>query len=343
MREHLGHEPRRLELYSRQTILPFIGLKGQQKIEQSRVAILGCGALGSVTATLLCRAGVGQLILIDRDRVEPSNLQRQLLFDQRDIGRSKVAASAEALQRIRPDIRITAVEEHLDHRNAETLLGEADLIVDGCDNFHSRMVLNDTAVKLNKAWIYGGVVAGEGVYLPVAPGGKPCLRCLLPELPPVGSTPTCETAGILNSASTLIAAQQTALALRFITGSIPAPLLTAVDIWDNRQHQMEIPADPDCPCCARHQYRYLDSQSARMTVPLCSRAVQLLPERGLTASLGLLKVRLAPLTKVEGDDHILRFHIEGEEITLFADGRAVFKGSGDENRCRALYARYIGE
>jgi adenylyltransferase/sulfurtransferase len=329
--------------YSRQTILPFIGRAGQDKIRHSHVAILGCGALGSVSATLLCRAGIGRMTLIDRDIVEPSNLQRQLLFCEADIGRSKVAASAEALKRIRSDLVLTTAEEHLDHRNAEALLTGADLFIDGCDNFHSRMILNDVAVKLGIPWVYGGVVAGEGVTMPISPGGKPCLRCLLPDLPPVGSSPTCETAGILNSASTVIAAQQTALALRFLTGGSPSPLLTALDLWENRQHQIDIPADPDCPCCGHHRYDFLGQGTARVTVPLCSRAVQLLPERGLTASLEQLRDRLAPLTAVQGDSHLLRFCIEGEEITLFADGRAIFKGSGDPKRCRALYARYIGE
>ncbi len=335
--------PDRDDRFSRQSILPFIGQKGQERIELSHVAILGCGALGSVSAILLCRAGIGQLTLIDRDIVEPSNLQRQLLFNEADIGRAKVTASAESLKRIRPDLKLSTAEEHLDHRNAETLLAEADLIIDGSDNFYSRMVLNDTAVKLGKPWIYGGVVAGEGVYMPIAPGGRPCLRCLLPELPPVGSTQTCETAGILNTAPAIIAASQTTLALRFLTGASSPPLLTAFNIWENQQHQIEIPADPACPCCALHHYRFLDPETARMTVSLCSRAIQLLPERGLTASLALLKTRLMTLTEVEGDDQLLRFCIEGEEITLFADGRAIFKGNGDEKRCRAIYARYIGE
>jgi adenylyltransferase/sulfurtransferase len=331
------------ERYSRQILFPGIGERGQEALLGSHVVIAGCGALGSFQAAALARAGVGRLTLIDRDYIEPSNLHRQWLFEEEDAAEAlpKAAAAARRLARINSSIEVHPAIADLTPVNAEELLGGADVILDGTDNFETRYLINDFAISRGIPWVYGAAVGSYGLTMPVIPGHGPCLRCVYPE-PPAGAQPTCETAGVLNVIVSAVASIQVADALRLLTGAPLRPRITTLDVWKGGIRQIDAPdRDPECPTCARREFPYLE-QAARPPARLCGRnAVQI---SGVERPLDLLelKTRLEPLGKVRANEYALRFQTETYELTVFADGRAIVKGTDDTGIARSLYARYVG-
>jgi adenylyltransferase/sulfurtransferase len=330
------------ERYSRQILFPPIGERGQERLLVAHAVIAGCGALGSFHAGALARAGVKRLTIIDRDYVEPSNLHRQFLFEEEDAEAAlpKAAAAARRIARINSSIEVRPAIADLTAANVDELLGGADIILDGTDNFETRYLLNDFAVKRGIPWVYGAAVAAYGLTMPVIPGHTACLRCVYPEAP-AGALPTCETAGVLGAIVAAVASLQVADALRIlVTGDVHARI-TTLDVWGGIVRQVEGPArDPDCPCCARREFDHLESR-ARPPVVLCGRnAVQVEGTGPLV--LGDLAGRLQPLGPVRVNEYVLRAEFSGYSVTVFADGRAIIKGTSDIGFARSLYARYIG-
>jgi adenylyltransferase/sulfurtransferase len=330
------------ERYSRQILFPAIGEGGQERLLAAHAVIAGCGALGSFHAGALARAGVGKLTIIDRDYVEPSNLHRQFLFEEEDAeaGLPKAAAAARRIARINSSVEVQPAIADLTASNVEELLGRADVVLDGTDNFETRYLINDFAVSRGIPWIYGAAVAAYGLAMPVIPHRTACLRCVYPA-PPTGAQPTCETAGVLSPIVSAVASLQVADALRILaTGEVHARI-TTIDVWGGIVRQMEGPErDPDCPCCAHREFPYLEER-ARPPVTFCGRnAVQVAGTGAI--DLAALATRLAPLGPVRANEFALRAQFSGYDVTVFADGRAIIKGTSDTGIARSLYARYIG-
>jgi adenylyltransferase/sulfurtransferase len=328
--------------YSRQIRFSGIGERGQQALLDAHAVVVGCGALGTFHAAALARAGVGRLTIVDRDYVEWSNLQRQWLFEELDAaeGMPKAAAAARRLAAINSGIRVDARIADLTPSNAAELLAGADVILDGTDNFEARFLINDFAVSRGLPWIYGASVGSYGIAMPVLPGRTACLRCVYPA-PPSGAQPTCETAGVLNAVVSAIASVQVGDALRVLTGAFDGPArITTMDLWKGGIRQIDAPdRDPDCPCCGRGEYPFLE-ESSRGPVTRCGRnAVQV---AGTPHDLAGLAARLAPLGEVRSNEFVVRFTAGAHELTVFADGRAIVKGTADPGIARGLYARYIG-
>jgi len=333
------------ERYSRQILFAGIGERGQEALGRSHAAIVGCGALGSFHAAALTRAGVGRLTILDRDYVEPSNLQRQWLFEESDAEASlpKAVAAERRLAGINSAVRVRGIVTDLTASNVAELLGEADVILDGTDNFETRYLINDFAVSRAKPWIYGAAVGSYGVTMPVVPGRTACLRCVYPDAPS-GIQPTCETAGVLNPIVAAVAALQVADALKILTGrpELVAGRITTIDVWEGGIRQIEMPPpDPECPCCGRREFVHL-AESARQPVHMCGRNAVQIHERVQPIDLMELKARLEPLGKVRASEFALRFATGPYEITVFPDGRAIVKGVDDTGLARSLYARYVG-
>jgi molybdopterin-synthase adenylyltransferase len=331
--------------YSRQILFPGIGERGQEALMRSHAAVVGSGALGTFHAAALARAGVGRLTLVDRDYVEPGNLHRQWLFEESDAAESlpKAVAAARAIGRINSSVRVRAAVADLTASNIEELLGEADLILDGTDNFETRYLLNDFAVSRAVPWIYGAAVGSYGLAMPVIPGRTACLRCVYPE-PPSGAQPTCESAGVLNVIASAVASLQVADALKILSGraDLVEPRITTLDVWDGGIRQIASPPrDPDCPACARREFPYLQ-ESARPPVRLCGRDAVQIHEAGRSVDLAELRARLEPLGEVRANEFVLRFVAPPYEITVFPDGRAIVKGTADTGVARSVYARYVG-
>ncbi len=336
--------------YARQTILPAIGPNGQRKLLNSRVLLVGCGALGSASANLLVRAGIGRLAIVDRDYVELSNLQRQVLFEEADVkDRIPKAAAAEAkLRRINQDVLVEGLVTDLNASNVERLVGDVDVIVDGLDNFETRYLLNDVAVKHDIPWVYGGVIGSYGMTMTIRPGTSPCLRCVFPESPPAGSAPTCDTAGVIGPAVETVAAFQAAEVMKLIVGDTKAlnTSLLAIDLWHISLDRVPLPApNPSCPTCGLRDFTFLDHATPAQTTSLCGHdAVQVLPPVSQKLDLGELRRRLGPVGDTTANRFLLRFQPAGSEheLTVFPDGRAIIKGTTDPTQARSLYARYVG-
>ncbi len=334
------------ERYSRQVLLPAIGPQGQEKLAASCVLVLGCGALGSVAADALARAGVGRLLLADRDFVELSNLQRQVLYDEQDVADRlpKAEAAARRLRRVNSDIALEAQVADLGPGNIESLLKRADLCVDGTDNVETRYVLNDACVELGKPWIYGGAVGTEGLAMAILPGHGPCLRCAFPEPPPTGSLQTCDTAGVLGTLPLLVAALQATEAIKLLLGERSGVgRLRSVDAWRGRFSSVTLPRDAQCPCCARGERSFLTAQATSWVTSLCGRnAVQVTPPEPARLDLEQLARSLSRVGQVSCNGLLLTLQIDGHELIVFADGRAMVKGTSDGVRARSLVARYVG-
>jgi adenylyltransferase/sulfurtransferase len=329
------------ERYSRQILFAGIGEHGQEALLKSHAVVVGCGALGSFHAAALARAGVGTITIVDRDYVEPSNLHRQWLFEESDAAAAlpKAAAAARRLAGINSGVSVRPRVADLTPANAEEMLDGAGVIVDGTDNFDARFLLNDFAVSRGIPWIYGAAVGSYGIAMPVIPGRSACLRCVYPE-PPSGAQPTCETAGVLNVIVSAVASVQVADALKLLCGQTPRARITTIDLWNGGIRQIDAPArDPECPCCARREFRYLE-ESSRGPVTLCGRnAVQV---QGRPLDLADLAARLSAAGEVRSNEFVLRFFAPPYEMTIFPDGRAIVKGTADTAIARSLYARYIG-
>ncbi|HLK48792.1 MAG TPA: ThiF family adenylyltransferase [Bryobacteraceae bacterium] len=334
------------ERYSRQILFPGIGEQGQENLLRARAAIVGCGALGTLHAAALARAGVGSLTIIDRDYVEPSNLQRQWLFEETDAADAlpKAAAAERRIALLNSSVQVRGVVADLTASNAAELLGGAQLILDGTDNFDARYLINDFAVSRGIPWIYGAAVGSYGLAMPVFPSQSACLRCVYPN-PPEGVQPTCETAGVLNVITSLVASYQVADALKILSGrpDLVQKRITTIEIWQGSTRHVPLPArDPDCPACGRRQFPYLE-ESRRAPARLCGRNAVQIQERLQSLDLTELKTRLERLGEVRANQFALRFFITPYEMTVFPDGRAIIKGTSDTGVARSLYARYIGQ
>ena len=333
------------ERYSRQVLFSAIGLEGQRKLTASRITIVGCGATGSALASLLARAGVGTIRIIDRDYVEPSNLQRQTLFDEADAAESlpKAIAAARKIAAFNSEIVVEPHVADLMPTNIEALFEGAQLILDGTDNFETRYLINDFAVKNSLPWIYTAAVGSYGVTLNVLPGKSACLACIFAD-PPQGTFETCETAGILNSAVNLVASIAATEAVKLLVGADEwlRHTLLSFDVW--RNERAEIAADkprPDCRVCGGHEFAHL-AGADRPHITLCGRNSVQIHERRRPVDLAEMSQRLKPLGTVRHNDFVLKFWQEPYEMTLFPDGRAIIKGTTDKTVARSLYARYVG-
>lgn len=340
--------------YQRQMIFSGLGEEGQRKLLASKIAIVGCGATGSALAMLLARSGVGFLRIIDRDFVEMNNLHRQMLFTEEDAarGQPKAVAAAEHLRAANSDIVIESEVVDFNAGNAIALTQDVDLILDGTDNFETRYLINDVALKLGLPWIYTGVVASYGMGATIIPDGAvqkvgrevtPCLQCILGPEPP-GGGPTCDTAGVIGPIVTLMASISAAEALKLLSGQgeINRGMLM-MDLWDNSFEQFGVAGrNPDCPACGKGEYRFLNAEAGSRSVSLCGRNAVQITNPGVRLALPGIANRLQALGRVEVNDYLLRAHIDDYEITLFPDGRAIIKGTEDPDLAKSLYARYVG-
>jgi adenylyltransferase/sulfurtransferase len=343
-------QPNPTDRYARQTLLPWIGAKGQQRLAASRVAIVGCGALGGTAAEQLARTGVGHLTIIDRDVVELSNLQRQVLFDEEDARSNlpKAVAAERRLRRINSSIEIRGIVADLNPENALELL-EADLILDGTDNAETRYLINDVAVKRGAPWIYAGCVGSEGRVMAVTPGMNACLRCLFPLAPSPGELETCDTAGVLGPAASVAASIQAGIAIRILVGvEIEAGIL-AFDLKSARFTQIaqNSARRDDCVCCGRRGFEFLDAKSGSKAVSLCGRnSVQIRPASGSAfPELTEVKGRLEAMGTVELNPFLLKCALkdpQGVSLTVFSDGRLLVHGVNEPQRARSIVARCLG-
>jgi adenylyltransferase/sulfurtransferase len=332
--------------YSRQTLFTEIGEAGQEKLGRARVALVGCGALGSAHANALARAGVGFLRIIDRDFVEESNLQRQMLFDEGDAREAlpKAVAAERKLKGINSTVEVEGVVADLTPENAEELLGDCDLILDGTDNFETRWLVNDVTVKLSKPWIYGGVVAGHGIMMPIVPGTTACFNCFLEGGAPQPAMETCDTVGVISPAVNWVSALQVNEALKMLTGkwTLESARLHQGNIWRGEFSSLPVPRSrADCRACKQREFAYLEGE-AQPQVTMCGRCSVQIHERSRKLDLGELQKRLEAHGEVRANPFLLKLSIPPHELTVFADGRAVISGTTDPKVARSLYARYIG-
>ncbi len=332
------------ERYSRQLLFKEIGASGQQKLASSRVVIVGCGATGSALSSLLARSGVGTLRILDRDYVEPSNLQRQTLFSEEDARESvpKAIAAARQIARFNSGIIVEPHVADLVPANVDFLLSACDLILDGTDNFETRYLINDYAVKHSLPWIYSAAVGSYGVTMNILPGETACLGCIFPQSPR-GMVETCETAGILNSAVNLVASIAATEAMKFLVGarSKMRRTLLSWDVWSNERAELSvIPPRAGCPTCSG-DFVYLAGEG-RPHITLCGRNSVQIHERQRPVDFAELSLRLQPHGNVRHNEYVLKFSRDPYEMTLFPDGRAIIKGTTDPAMARSLYARFVG-
>jgi len=333
------------EKYSRQILFPPIGADGQEKLFKGNAVILGCGALGTAQANALARAGVRTLRIVDRDFVEESNLQRQILYDEADARERlpKAIAAARKLRQINSDVQVEGVVEDVDNRNIEKLVAGFQVVLDATDNFEARYLLNDVSVKLALPWIYGAVVASYATTMTILPGSTACLACVFPS-PPEGTYDTCDTVGVIGPAVSWAAAIQVTEALKILMGrqqELHGAML-AYDIWTNQFQVVRPRRDPQCRVCGAREFAYLNRTGPTHT-SLCGRnSVQIRPATSRQLDLAELKTRLEKFGRVRSNEFLLIFSVDAYELTIFPDGRAIVKGTHDPAVARSVYAKYIG-
>lgn len=331
------------ERYNRQTLLKNIQIEGQKKLAKSCVVVIGCGALGTTIANNLVRSGIGHIILVDRDIIELNNLQRQNLFNENDIGLPKASIAAEKLKVINSEIKIEYIIDDVTHKNIETLIKDADVVLDGTDNMLIRFLINDVCVKHNIPWIYGGAIETHGMTMNIIPNKTPCFRCLIQDLPEAGSLPTCDTVGVLNSIPGIIASIQSTEAIKiFLKKNINKDLLI-YDIWSHNFQKIRIKRKKDCECCSNHNYEFLNAKKKETMISLCGRgAIQITPAKSMNISFEDLAKNLQKLGDVEIREIILRFKVPGYELNVFRNGRTIIVGTNDKKVAKSLFSKYIG-
>jgi adenylyltransferase/sulfurtransferase len=336
------------ERYSRQILFEGIGRQGQERLLASRVLIVGCGALGTAHAEALARAGVGRLLLVDRDFIEPTNLQRQTMFTERDASDRlpKAVACARHLKEINSEVEVEAEVSDVNRTNIERLVQGCDLVLDGTDNFTTRYLINEACVRQNVTWIYGAAVSSYGVTMTVRPHVTPCLRCVFEEAPEAGSAPTCDTSGVIMPIISIISAVQVSEALKLLTVQTEKlhNSLMQFDVWRNEWRRIKLgEPNADCPVCARGVYEALDAEDVDFAAVLCGRdAIQIQPPRPTAIDFERLAERLRASGEVNFNPYTLRFRVGDYELTIFRDARSIIRGTDDVNQARSLYARYIG-
>ena len=359
--EQLDQADPTLARYNRQMLWPQIGIEGQKKLKAAKVLLVGCGALGTVLANLLARAGVGHLTIVDRDFIEISNLQRQILFDHDDIEQNlpKAVAAQKKIARINPEVTVEAVVADVNHTNIESYAAGKDLLLDGTDNFETRFLINDVSVKHHIPWIYGAVISAMGLAMTILPDETPCLRCIFETIPPPGMNPTCDTAGVLGPTVSVVSSWQALEAMKLLTGNRRdlSPFLFSFDMWDNRWQQLKVAkakAIADCPCCKHRNYEFLSGKFASSTTSLCGRNAVQISRSGGGAGDKVEFERIAANLRNVGKATFNKFMLkcpiaegEGErrkeyELTLFADGRAIIKGTNESAVARTIYSKYVG-
>jgi adenylyltransferase/sulfurtransferase len=335
--------------YSRQILFSPIGEAGQARLGDSTAVIVGCGALGAIQAETLARAGTGRLVLVDRDFVEASNLQRQIMFDEKDaLDRlPKAVAAARRVERVNSSIAAEPVVEDLNFENVEEIITGADVVLDGTDNFETRFLLNDACLKLGIPWIYGAAVGSYGLTMTVRPGNSHCLRCLLEAMPDPGTGPTCDTAGVVMPIVSIIGSIQSAEAMKLMTGNVDKlhGSVIQVDVWrfDVRRIELEDGDRSNCAACGRGDYEFLRGSGRQVTTTLCGRnAVQVAGSSRARLDFEQLARRLRPVGEVAFNDFLLRLQVAGYDITVFRDARSIIRGTSDQAVARSLYSRYIG-
>ncbi|MFO7917789.1 MAG: ThiF family adenylyltransferase [Anaerolineae bacterium] len=331
--------------YAKQILFHGVGEEGQDRIGRSRVTVVGLGALGTVIASNLCRAGVGHLRLVDRDFVELSNLQRQILFDEEDADRRmpKAAAAAEKLCAINSEIEIEPLIVDVSAGNVEKIIGGSTLVMDGTDNLETRFLLNDACVKNDLPWIYGAALGATGNVMTIVPGETPCLRCLMEEAPAPGTMPSCDTEGVLAALTGVVASVECAEALKLLVGRCPSSALLCIDVWDRDFYDITVERREDCPACAQGEYAYLSGARTSWATALCGRdAVQIVPPTEQEISLEGLRQRLSRIGSVSYNGFLLSFETDDRELVIFPTGRAIIRGTTDETEARSLYTRYVG-
>lgn len=347
-----------LSRYHRQIIFPPFGEKGQRRLLAATVVIVGCGATGTALSNLLVRAGVGRVRIVDRDFIELNNLQRQILFDEDDIAANlpKAEAAARKLRRINSQVTVEALVADVNPGNVLGLLEDADLVIDGTDNFSTRFLLNDACLYLAKPWVYTGVIAAYGMTATFIPDGAAqklpgnrattgCLRCIIEEVPAPGATPTCDTAGIIGPAVGLLTAVSGAEAIKLLSGGGTLnPGMIHMDVWTHDYEQFTTRRRADCPACGARKLEYLDARMGATSAALCGRnAVQVSVTGSRPLDLAALAQQLSPVAdSLMANEYLLRARIGAHEFTIFPDNRAIIKGTDDEDLAKTLYARYIG-
>ncbi len=336
------------ERYSRQVLFSGIGAEGQRRLLQSKVLIVGCGALGTAHAESLARAGVGRLRIADRDFVEASNLQRQTMFTERDAADRipKAIAAASHIGEINREIDVEPEIADVNHSNVERLVKGCDLVLDGTDNFATRYLINDACVKHKIDWIYGAAVGSYGVTMTIQPHQTPCLRCVFEEAPPAASAPTCDTAGVIMPIISLVSAVQVAEALKLLTAQTQSlhRSLMQFDVWRNEWRKINPgPPSPECLTCGLGKFATLEAASGDFAAVLCGRnAVQISPAQATQLNFEELAERLRGTGEVKFNEYLLRFRTGDFELTVFQDARSIVRGTSEIKMARSLYAKYIG-
>jgi adenylyltransferase/sulfurtransferase len=335
--------------YRRQIRFAPFGEEGQAKLREARVLVVGCGALGCVSADLLVRAGVGLVRVVDRDFVERDNLHRQVLFTEADAAAQlpKAVAGAARLSTVNSEVAVESVVADVNATNITRLADGVQVIVDGTDNFETRYLINDFAVANNLPWVFAGCVGSEGQTMAIVPGESPCLSCFLPEPPPATSMPTCETAGVLAPIVSVVAAYQAMEALKILSGNAAAvnPQLTVFDLWSNqvRSINMRSSRRDDCLTCGERQFPWLSGERGAAVTKLCGRnSVQFSPTTSEPANLGMLAEKLRAVGQVTVNPYLLRLAVDDYLITVFVDGRSIVSGTEDEATARTVLAKYVG-
>jgi adenylyltransferase/sulfurtransferase len=336
-----------LQRYRRQIVLPGFGEAAQDRLSSATVTVLGCGAIGAAGASVLARAGVGTLRLVDRDWVDRSNLQRQCLFDEDDVAADlpKAEAARRKLARANPEVRIEAVVVDVDRASVRSLVDGTDLVLDGADNFELRLLANEACVAAGVPWVHGAVLGTYGIQWTMLPGETACYACLVETVPPPGAVPTCETAGVLASTVLAVSALQTAEALKILTGNRDRVrrTLAAFDLWDGHRTEVAVGRAGNCAVCGQRRFDRLEGKGAGSATTLCGRnAVQIPAPTGVSLDLDVVAARLSGTGRVRHNRFLLRLEVEDLEITLFPDGRIVVGGTAEPGRARAMVARYLG-
>jgi len=331
--------------YSRQITFPGIGEEGQRKLSNSYAVIIGCGALGTIIATSLVRAGVGKVRIIDRDFIEYHNLQRQVIFDEDDIKNQlpKAIAAERHLKRVNSSVEIEGIVADVNYTNIEGFVRDADIILDGLDNFETRLLINDVSLKHKIPWVYGGAISSFGMTMTIIPHETPCFRCFSPNPTRRGIIQTCDTAGVISPAPFIIGSLQTAEAMKILVGSgdINREAIT-IDVWKGTFHHIKITPRRDCPTC-QGRYEFLEGKFGEGTAVLCGQnAVQVLNPKIERLSFKELAAHLKPVGEVSYNEFMLRFTVDTHEMVIFPDGRAIVKNTTDKSLARGLYAKYIG-
>ena len=336
--------------YHRQYLFQKIGEAGQQRLVSSRVTVIGCGALGTVLVNTLARAGVGFIRIVDRDFIEFNNLQRQVLFDEDDIKENlpKAVAAERKIKKINSQIQVEAIVSDVNFTNIEGFIKDADLVLDGTDNFETRFLINDACVKLAKPWIYGAVIGSHGLTMSIIPGKTACLRCVFESAPPPEMTPTCDTAGIIAPASMIIASLEATEALKFLTGNIQDlnSTLYSYDVWTRKSQSFKLEGlrdATDCPTCKKGKFEFLTGESAPKTTSLCGRnAVQVTRPDKIKLDFKQLANRFEKIGEAKYNPFMFQVKVDSYEFTIFPDGRAIIKGTNDPAQAKTIYAKYIG-